>query len=231
MFSIFRVSALALLTLLVAACSNISDAPTETYDGLVLVPDTRFAQVYQRPGADLSGYEAYGLAPCQVAFRKNWLRSQNSNRMDLGSRVTQKDVDNIKDQLSELCFKQFKETLQQAPPYQLVASFDQGEPVLILRPAIINLDINAPDKKTSSMTRTYTTSAGEMTLLLEILDGTTGEILYRIVDRRRSTETHYLQWSDSVTNQAEANRWLKRWADQLREGLDEVRAPSGNGSQ
>lgn len=231
MFTVCRRTALVLLTLLVAACSNIQDHPTETYDGLVLLPETGFSQVYERPGADLSGYEAFGLEPCQVAFRKNWLRSQNTNRMDLGSRVTQKDVDNIKDQLSELCFRKFAEVLQQPPPYQLVANFDGGEPVLILRPAIINLDINAPDKKTSSMSRTYTTSAGEMTLLLELLDGTTGQILYRIVDRRRSAETHYLQWSDSVTNQAEANRWLKRWATQLREGLDEVRASSGNGTQ
>ena len=33
--------------------------------------------------------------------------------------------------------------------------------------------------------RTYTTQAGEMTLVLELLDGTTGEILVRIVDRHR----------------------------------------------
>ena len=80
------------------------------------------------------------------------------------------------------------------------------------------------------MTRTYTTSSGEMTLALEIFDGTTGEILYRIVDRRRSTETHNMQWTNSVTNQAEARRWLKGWASQLRQGLDAVKVSPGVGN-
>ena len=76
------------------------------------------------------------------------------------------------------------------------------------------------------MQRSYTSRTGEMTLVLELLDATTGEMLVRIVDRQRSTDTHYLQWSNSVTNQAEARRFLKRWADKLRAGLDEVTAGS-----
>jgi hypothetical protein len=218
------------LAAMLCACTYTGNYPAETYDGLVLVPDTQFAQVYRRPGADLAGYEAYDLEHCEVAFRKDWLRSQNSGRIDLGSRVTQKDVDTIKDALGDLCDTYFREALGRAPAYPLVASYEEGQPVLVLRPEIINLDINAPDIKSSSMTRTYTTGAGEMTLALEIVDGTTGEILYRIVDRRRSTETHYLQWTNSVTNQAEASRWLRGWANQLRQGLDAVRASASAGT-
>ena len=101
--------------------------------------------VYKRPDADLTGYEAYGLAKCEVAFRKNWMRDQNNSSVDLSSRVTQKEVDAIRDRLSDACDKYFREALEQAPPYQLVESFNDGEQVLALRPAIINLDIAAPD--------------------------------------------------------------------------------------
>lgn len=212
-----------LITQLVAACGSTGGQPAESYDGLVLMPDTKFKTVYQRPGADLGSYAAYGLAPCEVAFRKNWLRDQNTSRIDLSNRVTQQDVDRIKDALGDLCEQRFREALEQDPPYPLVRDFDDGEAVLVLRPSIINLDINAPDVFSSTMTRTYVTDAGEMTLLLEIVDGTTGETLYRIVDRQRGLDTQRLQWSNSVTNQAEANRMLKRWARQLRAGLDQVR--------
>ena len=205
-----------------SACSTAPSAPAQSYDGLVLVPDTRFGVVYRRPGADLTGYDAYGLAECQVAFKKNWQRDQNSSRVNLGDRVTQTDVDRIKDKLSEECGKYFREALEQAPPYQLVESFSDGEQVLILRPAIINLDITAPDTRSAGMQRTYTTGAGEMTLLLELFDGTTGEILVRVVDQQRSRDSSYMQWSSSVTNQADAKRILSRWASQLRKGLDEV---------
>jgi len=211
--------------LLMAACASSTTsttAPAQSFDGLELVPDTRFAEVYMRPGADLSSYDTFGLTPCQVAFRRNWVRDQNSSRMDLSSRVTQRDVDRIKDTLGAECEKFFREALEQAPPYNLVDKFEDGEHVLVLRPSIVNLDISAPDVRSAGMQRTYTTQAGQMTLLLELVDGTTGEIQVRIIDRRRTRDNHTIQWSNSVTNRAEADRILRRWAGQLRKGLDGV---------
>ena len=206
---------------LLAACAGLS-SPPETYDGLVLVEKTDFSRVYKRPGVELSSYQTYGLEHCSVAFRKNWLRDQNSSRLDLGNRVTQKDVDRIKDTLSDECDKYFRAALEQKPPYQLVESFNDGESVLVLRPAIINLDIAAPDTFSSGMQHTYTTEAGEMTLVLELLDGTTGEILVRAVDRQRSTNNMTLRWTNSVTNQAAARRILRNWASVLRRELDQA---------
>lgn len=203
---------------LVAGCA--SQAPQETHDGLVLQPDSKFQEVYLLPGADLNSYEAIGLGDCSVAFRKNWLRDQNNSRMDLTRRVTQEDVDKIKDALGAECTRFFRESLQESPPYNLVEEFDNGEAVLIVRPAIINLDINAPDTMSPGINRTYTTSAGEMTLSLELFDGTTGQTLARIVDRRRGVDMGRLQWSNGITNKAEADRTMKRWASNLREGLD-----------
>lgn len=223
------VKSLSLLCALIilSACASNSTTP-QTYDGLELLPDTKFGEVYKRPGADLGSYQSFGLESCEVAFKKNWLRDQNNSRLDLGNRVTQKDVDRIKDTLSAECEKYFRAALGEAPPYQLVDSFSDGEGVLILRPSIINLDIAAPDTRSAGMQRTYTTQAGEMTLVLELLDGTTGETLVRIVDRFRGRDTIRLQWSNSVTNQAEARRALSRWAGQLRKGLDQVTAHAGS---
>jgi hypothetical protein len=210
-----------LIALVLSSCATTSPA-AETHDGLVLVPDTRFAQVFMRPGADLSSYTDFGLTPCQVAFRKNWQRDQNQSTINLNSRVTQEDVTRIKDRLSAECDSTFRAALEQAPPYRLVQQFSNGEHVLVLRPAIINLDIVAPDVMSPGRQRTYTMEAGEMTLVLEGVDGTTGEILVRVVDRRRALDTGRLQWTNSVTNQADARRILNRWASQFREGLDEA---------
>jgi len=227
--AIMKYLALPCATLLLAGCAGSGPAP-QTYDGLELVPDTRFGEVYMRPGVDLSSYDSYGIEACEVAFRKNWQRDQNSSRLDLGNRVTQQDVDRIKDALGAACDKYFRGALEQAPPYRLVESFGNGEPVLVLRPAIINLDIAAPDVKSAGMQRVYTTEAGQMTLLLEALDGTTGEILLRIIDRQRGRDYGRLQWTNSVTNQADARRILTRWAGQLRKGLDEVAVSSRAGN-
>jgi Protein of unknown function (DUF3313) len=210
-----------LIAVILSSCASTSP-PTQTHDGLVLVPNTRFAQVFMRPGADLSSFTAFGLTPCEVAFRKNWQRDQNQSTINLNSRVTQEDVTRIKDRLGEECDNTFRAALEQAPAYNLLDDVSKGEPVLVLHPSIINLDIAAPDVMVPGRQRAYTTEAGEMTLVLEGVDATTGETLVRVVDRRRALDTGRLQWTNSVTNQADARRILNRWASQFREGLDEV---------
>ena len=216
---------LSCLAMMLASCVGTTPPP-ESFDGLVLVPNTRFAEVYRRPGIDLSTYDAFGLSSCEVAFRKNWQRDQNNSSINLSNRVTQRDVDRIKDALGAQCEETFRKALEQSPAYPLVDKFDDGEPVLVLRPAIINLDINAPDVMTAGRQRNYTMEAGQMTLLLEMVDSTTGEILVRVVDRRRDSRSGRLEWTNSVTNRADAQVILNSWARQFREGLDEVARPA-----
>ena len=221
--STIMIKPVLLLSLSIVFLSACTSVPEQTHDGLTLVPDSKFDQVYKKSGADLSSYQEFGLESCEVAFKKNWKRNQNQNRVDLSNRVTQQDVDRIKDSLSASCDEKFREALLESPAYPLVENFSDGEAVLILRPSIINLDVNAPDVRSTGMSRSYTTSAGEMTLSLELVDGTTGEVLARAVDRRRGTDTGMMQWTSSVSNKADADRTLRRWASVLREGLDETR--------
>ena len=209
------IGGLAFLT----ACAT-TDAPATSPEGLVLQPDTKAGAIYLKPGASLKGYQVFGVTDCEVAFRKNWLRDQNSNRLDLSDRVTQEDVDRIKDALSEQCESAFRAALQEAPPYTVVDEFENGEQVLVLRPSIVNLDIAAPDTMSTGISRSYTTSAGEMTLILEMLDATTGELLVRVIDKKKGLESGRMQWTNSVTNRADADRALNSWAKQLRSALD-----------
>jgi hypothetical protein len=76
------------------------------------------------------------------------------------------------------------------------------------------------------MNRTYTTSAGQMTLVLELVDATTGDVLARVVDSQQDFDTARMQWTNSVTNRAAADRILRMWAKRLREGLDRIREAS-----
>ncbi len=128
----------------------------------------------------------------------------------------------MKSALGDACSDHFSQALLADPAYDIVDQFDKGEAVLIVRPSIINLDVNAPDTMSPGMNRSYTTSAGEMTLALELVDGTTGQVLARARDRRRGTDYGTFQWTNGVTNKAEADRTLTRWAGLLRKGLDEA---------
>lgn len=209
---------------MLSACATAPTEPEVTFDGLVQVPDTRLEKVYRLPGADLSGYVEFGLAPCEVSFRKNWLRDQNRSNIDLTNRVTQEDVNRIRDVLAEECTTYFRQALLEAPAYNVVEDFENGQDVLVVKPAIIDLDINAPDVQGAGMARNYTASAGEMTLSLELVDGTTGQVLVRVVDQQEDGDSYQLEWTTSVSNRAEARRVLKMWSERLREGFDAATA-------
>ena len=217
--------ALTLLLVSVPALAKKQELPEVTEDGLHRVPDSRMAIVYAKPGADLSGYESVQLLEAYVAFRKNWERDQRSRSAD-PLRVTSKDIEEIKNNLAEGLHAVFTEVLEEGG-YPVV---DQaGDKVLLVRPAIINLDINAPDTMHAGRTKTYTDSAGEMTLYVELYDSVTGDLIAKALDRKADrSNAGYYTWTNSVTNRAEANRILKGWASILLTALNEARQrPAG----
>ena len=59
-----------------------------------------------------------------------------------------------------------------------------------------------------------------MTLLLEMYDSGSGEILGRVTDRKRDFEHAQLQWTNRATNMADVNRFLRSWTAYLLDGLD-----------
>jgi len=221
-FKVTRIALILTASVLVAACTSSSSAPEVTHDGLVLQDDTVFGVVYAKPGVELTGYKRFAVHHCEVAFRKNWLRDQNSTRRMTTQRVTEEDMDAIRAKLAELCEAEFLKVLADQPTYPVVTEERADAETLLLKPNIINLDVSAPDVQSPGVSRTYTTESGEMTLFLEVADASTGETLVRIVDRRRNLNSMRLQWSNSVTNTADAKRILNAWGKQFREGLDRI---------
>ena len=230
MLNRFLMSPMALSALFLLGCAT-NPPPETTHDGLVRKVDAATDYVYVKPGVDAREYKNLALEECDVAFRKNWLRDQNAYRRSPSQRVKQEDMDAIRSKLGELCTEEFISVLTREPSYELIANESAGEATLLLKPHIIDLDVAAPDVKSPSMTRTYTTESGEMTLFLEIADAVTGETLFRIVDRRRNLNAMRLQWSNSVTNAADARRVLNAWGEQFRQGLDRVYADHHNSDE
>lgn len=192
-------------------------APALTPDGLQLIDDTNLALVYAEPGADMSRYDRIFLDTPYVAFKKNWQREQN--RQWQNKRVSADDMERIKTELAALFMDVFTTTLSEGG-YRLVT--EAGDDVLLIRPAIINLDVVAPDTNSPGITRSYSETAGEMTLYMELYDSVTGDLIAKALDRKRDRVTGYFQWRNKVSNRAAADRILQVWANVLKEGLDDA---------
>ena len=75
---------------------------------------------------------------------------------------------------------------------------------------------------TSGRTSTYTTTAGSMTLYLELYDSETDDLLAKALDPTYDRDTGYMQWQTKVSNRAAGVRMMRPWAEALRKGLDEA---------
>jgi hypothetical protein len=202
------------------------ELPEVTTDGLHLVPDSKLAIVYAEPGADLSPYKRVKLLEAYVAFKKNWERNQRSS--SAGTPISSRDIANIKDSLATEFHEVFKTALTDAG-YELTE--DTAEDVMIVRPAIINLDVNAPDKRAAGRSTTYVASAGEMTLYIELWDSVSGDIMAKAMDRRADNRhAGAYTWANSVSNRAAAIKILKGWAAILVDALNEAKSTDGSQS-
>ena len=215
-------AASATLLLLSVGCASTSEPPPSTTpDGLELVRSEKHSAVYMKPDAQLDVYEKFGVVPCQVAFRKNWQRDYNSAHRSSTQQVKQRDMDRIKTELGEECTNFFTNALSEEPAYELVSEWQQGEEVLLVFPNIVNLDITSPDVNSPSMTRSYSASAGSMTLYLELIDAETSEVLVRAYDSKADPET-FVNYANRITNRQAADRMLKDWATRLRAAMDQT---------
>jgi hypothetical protein len=196
--------------------SVAADEASTEWDGLARVPSQRVGTLFVRPGASLSAYKRVRLDPAQVAFAKDW--NPNRDATTLSQRMSKADIEAIRTDLATEFRKVFRSRLAKGG-YVLVD--ENGEDVLRVTPAIVDLYINAPDGRSPSRSRTYVADSGRMTLVAELRDSLTGQLIARAVDKEEAREN--FQVSSRVSNSGDAIEILTRWADALRKGLDDAR--------
>lgn len=192
--------------------------PAVTIDGMHRIDGAQMAVVYAKPDVDLSQYKRILLLEPQVAFIKDWQEKQNSV---LRQRVTVDDMQRIKTELAALFMDVFKDELQNNGGYELVDY--AAEDVLIVHPAIFDLNVLSPDTPTSRNERSAIASVGSMFLYMELIDSVTGDKLVKAMDTKMD-RTRTSRAPNSVRNERAAREMLGAWAELLRLALDEARA-------
>ncbi len=202
--------------LLSVACSS-GTATEISEDGLVKVERTPFDAVYRAADFDIRNFRQLVVEDCTVEFRTNWLRDQNRERGP-SQLVTAEDMQRIAGQVAVSCNDIFVARLE-----GLVSREDEvsgGTGALSVRPAVVDLDVVAPDIQASGRQTQLATNTVRMSLWLELVDASTGKTVGRIVDHRRADETGRQRPTSSVGNMADADRILRQWAALVRQQLE-----------
>jgi len=197
------------------AAAKPSPASALTSDGLQLVTTTAFARVYVRPGATLKPYTKFALLDCFVSFAPNWRQDMESN---FNIPIT---IDQMKLTETQLAsdFKTVFSTQLEQGGFQMVTTAGPG--VLVLRPAIINLYIQAPQNMEDPSEETIGQTAGQLTLYLELYDSVTNQLLARVIDPEVASPSDGLfMWQTRAGNITAANEVMTKWADTLRHFME-----------
>ncbi len=216
--------AAAVLSAFAPAQQAFAKAPAN-WDGLARVPAKNVDYLYLRPGADFRQYDAIILEPTQVAFRKNWQRDMNRSRSGL-SRVSdsqlRKAIDESQEKVRTTFEKRFRET-----GFQIVTA--PAENALKVTVGVANVDVSAPEMN-SARSRTFSEQAGYGTLIIEVRDSVSGELLGRAVDHGTAGD-HFVMMRNTVNNWADFEQLFDDWAAISAKGFRKLVASSSGTAQ
>jgi len=185
-------------------------------DGLHLIDNSVMLLGYAKPDLDLSPYTAFILDPVTVAYQK-----------DPGGRTRLSFEDNFAltptqmERLKEVFQQEVVDALTENDGYELVT--EPAPNALRITARLIDLVVRVPTEL-GGRQEIYTASYGEVTLILELHDSQSGEILARAGDRQDPTSpARDLAEVNPVFMRADVTRMFRHWADIMRERLDQIR--------
>jgi len=189
-----------------------------THDGLVRVQKSVADAAWVKPTLDLTQYKKLMIVSQGVSFRKLEPVSEFQARRESQFPVKEEN----KERLSRELKTAFEAELGKLERYEIVTQ--PGPDVLLLVGAIIDVVSNIPpdiDSARFGRGGVYLTSIGDATLVIELRDSESGEILARAADRR-AAESPFAFEVNNVTAWTEVRRLASYWASLLRRRLEEI---------
>jgi len=189
-----------------------------TVEGLYKMDNTVMQMGYAKPDLDLSGYTAFMLDPVRVAYQKDPLgRTRRTMGGESNFALSARQMENFK----EIFHESVVEALTEDEGYELV-----GEPapnVLRINASLIDLVVRVPTE-VSGRESVYAASYGAVTLIVELYDSQSGEILALTADRQDPTRSsHELSAVENSFMRADVTRLFGHWAETMRTRLDQIR--------
>ncbi|MEM9303712.1 MAG: DUF3313 family protein [Pseudomonadota bacterium] len=183
---------------------------TPTAFGLFPVVDADMDRVYARPDAGLEFYKSVFVAPVSIAFRPD--RAPSGRRLDP-----------YKLQEMSLYFQRALREALAGTSYAVVDQPTLG--TLKVEASIIGLRLGA-GVDTDESSPAYFDSVAEMTLVLELSDGLSGQLLVQVADDGKAVRS--LADDASVSDRDTVIRLLEGWAGHVAARMDQIHRLGGS---
>jgi hypothetical protein len=190
-----------------------------TADGLVRVQKSVVDAAWVTPDFDLTPYTKLMVASAGVSYKK--LKPVKGTAF--GNRSNGQSAFPVKEEsrtmFNEILKEAFVTELSKLQRYQIVDT--AGPDVLMLAGAVIDVESNVPPYMDSPGVGIYLSSVGAATMVIEVRDSQSNEVLGRAADRR-AADSPFAISVNSVTGWSEVRRLAQYWASLVRQRLEEL---------
>jgi hypothetical protein len=209
---------LGILALVAAAASGCGPQPVQpkpagevNIEGLQAVSARNFEAAFVRPGVRFTDYRKLMVDELELAFRTP---DREQNQFPLG--------EDQKTRFRAGMATAFGEELGKLEVVEVVT--DPGPDVLALHVRVQDIVAKAPGRRVGGAGRAgfAMETVGEMTLVMELRDSQSNEILLRVFDRRVVEGAAMLSGDGVVSTWEGVDRIVARWASRAREGLERL---------
>jgi hypothetical protein len=187
---------------LLAACTSTALEPPPTWDGLEYRAAHGIDALYVSPAGPTRGYRTVIVDDPVVTLDRNWRLNRETTATS--SAMTAAEIEGLKQALSG-AFKKILVAELAAGGYP---SVPQAQPdTLRISSALANVYMNTPP----GTMITWPMYAGRMTLVMDLRDAQTGQLLARILDEQVG-DLGMLQLPNTVVNSPDFRRAVQGWS-------------------
>lgn len=215
-----RATLTAFPVLWLAACTGIGGGPSPAvvagYDWAGLEPiemrDIDIAAV--DPAVDFGAYTKLIVDPVEVSLDEDWVPTGTGSRLEASPR----DLEELRHEIAQAVHDGLVDEISEGQRYTMVQ--EAGPGVLRIHARLVDVRLNAPDLRSASRIEQYARSAGEWTLVADLIDAGSGAVVGRLVDRWVDPEEQYMTRMTRVENTRALQRATEAWARAVRRHLD-----------
>ena len=180
-------------------------------EGLQPVSARNFEAAFVRPGVRFADYKKLMVEELELAFRTP---DREQNQFALG--------EDQKTRFRAAMATAFGEELGKLETVEIVTA--PGPDVLALHVRVQDIVARAPGRRVGGAGRAgfAMETAGDMTLVMELRDSQSDEILLRVFDRRTVEGAAMLSGDGVISTWEGVDRIVARWASRSREGLERL---------
>jgi hypothetical protein len=175
--------------------------------GLRRLPDSVMDNAWVRPDVDFGKYRAVLVMPLDLAYRQKPRKSRNEFPL----------TDSQKQALNEVVPAAMASELDELKGLKLTDK--RGRRVLVLETALVDIVSHVPSEPVGRGA-SFVRVIGEATIVIELRDSMTDEVVARAIERREVT-SNSVHRSNRVWNRSEVRHAAERMSASLRRQVEE----------